>query len=317
MTNDEERGPRSVSPLEDASPCESDGIRSRRQTLHEKRGSVAQRLKTGQAAQLYARLNAVDFMNSAFPVFRLDVDVFVPGPGGDYRAHRRRYSEGDRQPDGPRSCSDERSGQVHVVGPHHALASLGVLTAVFLALSAISIASTLQAWYPRINNLPKLNDWKRQTVYRLVWFAGFVLQIWLLAWVGLRTGPAGGKVLIFLCRFAISTVFWWWSMYLLLQRRIPWRSLLPSGLATAFCLTGLGVFSALLFSGSVVSDQKSYGSVGRNDGDSVVPHRIRCVHPSRCCVRPSLERRAPGTGLTAQQTAKSRQRVAGKLSQPG
>ena len=137
-----------------------------------------------------------------------------------------------------------------------------MLSAVFLALSAISIASTLQAWYERINNLPKLNDWKRQTVYRLVWFAGFVLQIWLLAWVGLRTGPAGGKVLIFLCEFAISTVFWWWSMYLLLQRRIPWRSLLPSGLATAFCLTGLGVFSALLFSGSVVSDQKSYGSVG-------------------------------------------------------
>ena len=78
MTNDEERGPRSVSPLESASPGESDGIRSRRQTLHEKRGSVAQRLKTGQAAQLYARLNAVDFMNSAFQFSALMLMCLFP-----------------------------------------------------------------------------------------------------------------------------------------------------------------------------------------------------------------------------------------------
>lgn len=38
--------------------------------------------------------------------------------------------------------------------------------------------------------------------------------------------------------------------------------LLPAGLATAFCYTGLGVFSVLFFSQSIISDEKSYGPAG-------------------------------------------------------
>lgn len=69
-------------------------------------------------------------------------------------------------------------------------------------------------------------------------------------------------MLIFVCEFAISTLFWRWSVHLLLAGRVGWREAFPSGLATSICLTGLGVFSALLFSNSIVSDEKSYGPVG-------------------------------------------------------
>jgi membrane protein len=48
----------------------------------------------------------------------------------------------------------------------------------------------------------------------------------------------------------------------LLAGQVSWWEAFPSGLATAICLTGLGVFSALLFSNSIVSDEKSYGPVG-------------------------------------------------------
>jgi hypothetical protein len=41
----------------------------------------------------------------------------------------------------------------------------------------------------------------------------------------------------------------------LLTRRV----LLSAGLAAAFCHTGLGVFSVLFFSQSIISDEKSYG----------------------------------------------------------
>jgi membrane protein len=57
-------------------------------------------------------------------------------------------------------------------------------------------------------------------------------------------------------------LFWWWSVHLLLFGRLGWRQLFPTGLVTAICLTGLSVFSALLFSSSIVSDENSYGPVG-------------------------------------------------------
>jgi membrane protein len=38
--------------------------------------------------------------------------------------------------------------------------------------------------------------------------------------------------------------------------------LLPAGVATGFCITGLGIFSALLFSDQITSGQKSYGPAG-------------------------------------------------------
>jgi membrane protein len=48
----------------------------------------------------------------------------------------------------------------------------------------------------------------------------------------------------------------------LLDGRIGWRALFPAALATGFCLTGLAVFSLLLFSGSIISGEKSYGPIG-------------------------------------------------------
>jgi hypothetical protein len=57
-------------------------------------------------------------------------------------------------------------------------------------------------------------------------------------------------------------LFWWWTVRFLLDGRIGWRALLPAALATGFCLTGLAVFSLLLFSGSVISGENSYGPIG-------------------------------------------------------
>ena len=57
-------------------------------------------------------------------------------------------------------------------------------------------------------------------------------------------------------------LFWWCSAYFLLYGRVRWRQLLPAGVATGFCITGLGVFSSLIFSGEIISGEKSYGPAG-------------------------------------------------------
>jgi membrane protein len=92
--------------------------------------------------------------------------------------------------------------------------------------------------------------------------AGLIANISLQVVVGRQVGPGGGHVLILAAQFGISVLFWWWTLDLLLLGKISWRALFPAGLATAFCYTGLSVFSSIFFSTSIVSNEKLYGPVG-------------------------------------------------------
>jgi uncharacterized BrkB/YihY/UPF0761 family membrane protein len=44
--------------------------------------------------------------------------------------------------------------------------------------------------------------------------------------------------------------------------RLRWRPLLPAAIATGVFSAGLGVFSTLYFSSSIISDSKTYGTIG-------------------------------------------------------
>ena len=72
----------------------------------------------------------------------------------------------------------------------------------------------------------------------------------------------GGIIASFALVFVSSTLFWWCSAYFLLYRRVGWRKPLPAGVATGVCITGLGVFSSLLFSDQITSGEKAYGPAG-------------------------------------------------------
>jgi len=229
--------------------------------LRGKTSHVVQRVQSGTAAKLYGRLNAADFMNSAFQFAALALLCLFPfiiivtaALGGDGR--RVIISRLGLSPQAAHDVDGLMSSG------NQALASLNVTGILFLLLSGIAIATTLQTWYQRLFEVEPPTSWLKQSAIRLVWLASMVVNVAALALVGLQTGPAGGRLLIFVCEFAISTLFWWWSLYLLLLGQRGWRELFPSALATAVCLTGLGVFSALLFSNSVVSDERSYGSIG-------------------------------------------------------
>jgi membrane protein len=210
---------------------------------------------------MWSRLNGVDFMNSAFQFAALTVVCLFPvlivadAVAGRNARHTIIIRLGLNPQAGKAVDGLISSG-------HGAVASLTVTGVAFLFFSAIAIASTLQAWYEKIYDQPSFHNWRKQLVNRLGWLVGLILYVWLQVLIGSQVGPTGGHVLIFACEFAVATLFWWWSAHVLLYGRIGWRALFPTGLATGICLTGLGVFSSLLFSKSIISDANRYGPIG-------------------------------------------------------
>jgi membrane protein len=72
----------------------------------------------------------------------------------------------------------------------------------------------------------------------------------------------GGGWLAPLVTVGIMTPFFWWTMHFLLAGRVPWRTLLPSAVITGVLYGALGVFSRFYFSGTIISDSKTYGTIG-------------------------------------------------------
>jgi membrane protein len=134
-----------------------------------------------------------------------------------------------------------------------------VITLLILIAGMLAVASSLQTIYERV-----FRQDHRRSLYRLlIWV---VMLCGVLAFESLVGRPARdaaeGVGLVEVVTFAIFVPFFWWSMHLLLQGRLGWRKLLPSALATGFCFAGLGVFSHFYFSSTIVSDSKTYGTIG-------------------------------------------------------
>jgi membrane protein len=250
----------SVPPPDSATP-DAGAARSRRQALREKETMAVQRVKTGNLATMWSDLNAVDFMNSAlqfsalvlvclFP-FLLVTDAAAGGnPAHAITVRLGLNGQAAKDVDGLISSGHQTVGALTVVG------------GIVLVLFAASIPGTLQLWYQRLFDVTPPPEGKRQAIIRLVWIAGFLCYIWLQVLAGSQVGPAGGHVIIFVLELVIATLFWWWSMHFLLLGSRSWRLLFPGALVTALCITGLAVFSSLLFSESIISDDKSYGPIG-------------------------------------------------------
>jgi membrane protein len=227
----------------------------------DKGAATADRIKTGSVGTFWSRLNAVDFMNSALMFAGLFLVCFFPFLAVVDAATGRNTQKTitDRMGLNPQAAHDV---DALISTGHQTVSALSVIGAIVLVLFAIGIPGVLQAWYQKVYHQPAPHGSLKQLARKLVWVAAFLAYIWLEALVGQQTGPAGGHVLIFVCEFAIAVLFWWWTVHFLLHGRIGWRALLPAALATGFCLTGLAVFSLLLFSGSITSGQKSYGPIG-------------------------------------------------------
>jgi membrane protein len=228
----------------------------------DKGAATADRIKTGSVGTFWSRLSAVDFMNSALMFAGLFLVCFFPFLAVVDAAAGRNTQKTITDRLGLSGQAAHDVDALISVG-NQTVSALSVIGAIVLVLFAIGIPGVLQAWYQKVYDQPALHGgaW-RQFVRKLIWVGAFLAYIWIEALVGQQTGPAGGRLLTFVCEFALAVLFWWGTMRFLLRGRIGWRALLPAALATGFCLTGLAVFSLLLFSGSVISGEKSYGPIG-------------------------------------------------------
>jgi len=230
-------------------------------TWRDKSAAAAARIKTGSVGTFWSRLSAIDFMNSALMFAGLFLVCFFPFLAVVDAATGRNTQKTitDRL-----GLSGQASHDVDALisTGHQTVSALSVISAIVLVLFAIGIPGVLQAWYEKVYDQTAPYGGLRQFTRKLIWVGLFLVYIWLEALVGQQTGPAGGRLLTFVCEFAIAVLFWWWTVRFLLDGRIGWRTLFPAALATGFCLTGLAVFSLLLFSGSVISGENSYGPIG-------------------------------------------------------
>jgi membrane protein len=124
------------------------------------------------------------------------------------------------------------------------------------------MASTLQAWYSRIYEQTQPKGLLRHVAFQLAGVAAFTVYISFEVWLFDKLRAVGGDGLVLLATFVLAMLFWWVSAYMLLYGRVPLRRMLPAGVATGVCITGLGVVSKFVFSGQITSGEKSYGPAG-------------------------------------------------------
>lgn len=97
---------------------------------------------------------------------------------------------------------------------------------------------------------------------RLVWLAVLVGWSVLAGWAGPRLSGAVGPVLLAVIGLVVLTGFWWFTMWFLLAGRVPWKTLFPAAVATAVFWVGMEAVFSVIFSGTVISDDKKYGPIG-------------------------------------------------------
>jgi membrane protein len=219
------------------------------------------RFEKSAAGRYWAHLSTADFMNSsvafaalpvlsAFPFLAVTSSVV----GGDIREAIVARMGLNAQ------ATEDVNGLIST--GNQAVATLTWVSGIVLVLGGIGMASTLSTWYHRIYARTPSKGMLRHLVYQSAGVVAFALYISAEVELFDLARPVGGRGLIFLLTFVFAVLFWWWSIYMLLYRQVPLRRLFPAGVATAACITGLGVVSSLVFSDQVTSGQKSYGPAG-------------------------------------------------------
>jgi len=217
-----------------------------------------QKYSGSSADALWKRLNSADFLNQgmifagtmllcAFP-FLIVADSVAGKSAASTLARRLGLN---------RQAADD-VGHLFT-SSHTTVASVTGFAWVFLILSGFAVAASLQGLYQRIFGLDSRTT--RDMPRALIWLVLVVAWFYGVGLVAPRVRAAGPAVFAIVGLVAF-TCFWWPTMWLLLAGRVPWRTLLPSALATGVFYLGMDAVFALVFSGMVTSNDKKYGPIG-------------------------------------------------------
>jgi membrane protein len=227
---------------------------------HRQRIAALKDRYSGSAAEhLWERLNAMDFINRAmlfaailllcvFP-FMIVVSAFA-GRSAVTGFSRRLGLNHQAALDVSHLFTSSTATSNAVTGTAY----------VFFVLGGIAGATAVQDLYERVFDLEGRG--MKDILRRLLWL-GVVMGASVAAG---SAGPwlrrSGGPVLLASVGLVFFTLFWWFTMWLLLAGRIRWRDLFPSALATGICWIGMQAVFSFIFSNDVIHDDQKYGAIG-------------------------------------------------------
>ncbi|MCK9876556.1 ribonuclease BN [Frankia sp. AgPm24] len=136
-----------------------------------------------------------------------------------------------------------------------------VLGALWLTLGGLSLAGAVQSVYLRVFRVPAFG--LRGVPAQVVWLAGLLVFLAGTTATGAAlTGTVAGQVCQALIVITAMVLLFWIGTWVLVRGRLAWRDVLPAAVFTTVGLTGLGVVSRLLFSTSIVDNERNYGEIG-------------------------------------------------------
>jgi membrane protein len=140
--------------------------------------------------------------------------------------------------------------------------NLAILVGLLLSFAGtVAVARCVEVIYERAFDYPPLaraQGWLRGLVWVVVIFGVLIADGTIE-----RTSIADvGHVVFGLVEFVLFTLFFWCSAHFLLAGRASWREVRSAAIATGLLWMGLGMFAAFYFSSTIVSDSKTYGTIG-------------------------------------------------------
>ena len=138
----------------------------------------------------------------------------------------------------------------------------GALSVVLLVFSGVSLTRRLQRMYLqawRLGPRPGI----RGQLNAALGLSVLVVELGLLSLVrGLAAQLRGAGGLAWPLTFVAGFVLWTSIPWLLLDRRVPWRRLLPAGVLTAVCVSVYGLATTIYMPAQIESYSRRYGIFG-------------------------------------------------------
>ncbi len=144
--------------------------------------------------------------------------------------------------------------------PAQVQAGIGLLGLVILVSSILSFARALERVYLDCWELPAITAGAVRA--RLLWLAGFVVTVSALSTANDAVEAAGASAAGWFIALAGGGVFFLWTPYVLLGRRIPARRLVVTALITGVALFVLAVGSDVVMPDLVTRNTARYGLIG-------------------------------------------------------
>jgi membrane protein len=138
--------------------------------------------------------------------------------------------------------------------------AISVIGVVVLLYSVLSFTRGLQRMY--------LNVWRLHPetfeafARQVTWIVSFIVYTSLLSPLHDLHHSANLGIFYGVAVIAIGAVFWVWSPYVLLGRRVPWRRMLPTGVLTAIGISLYSVGTALFLPEIFTHNAERYGLIG-------------------------------------------------------